>query len=374
MTRTSPDPDHLIPDAAEPRPTFQPFMHDLTVAHPDEERLGREIDETMAQIRETTFENSGHATRSVHAKGHGILQAELEIFEGLPPLAQGIFSRPGNHQVIMRFSTTPGDLLSDNVSTPRAVAFKVLDVEGERLPDSEASRSQDFIMVNDPTFNAPDAATFVKAFKPLAATTDRMEGFKKIFSTALRGVEMAVEAVGGESAKLKAFGGEPRRHILGETFFNQLPLRYGDNIAKLSLAPISEELKALTDKQLEDGDDPDALRSAVRSFFEQHSGEWEVRVQLCTNLTDMPIEKADAEWDEKQSPYLPVAILRAARQDSWPDQRATDIEDGLGFSPWNGVVEHWPLGSLNRIRKVVYEHSQQFRSERNRCPVHERKS
>ncbi len=254
------------------------------------------------------------------------------------------------------------------------VAFKVLDVEGERLPDSEASRSQDFIMVNDPTFNAPDAATFVKAFKPLAATTDRMEGFKKIFSTALRGVEMAVEAVGGESAKLKAFGGEPRRHILGETFFNQLPLRYGDNIAKLSLAPISEELKALTDKQLEDGDDPDALRSSVRSFFEQHSGEWEVRVQLCTNLTDMPIEKADAEWDEKQSPYLPVAILRAARQDSWPDQRATDIEDGLGFSPWNGVVEHWPLGSLNRIRKVVYEHSQQFRSERNRCPVHERKS
>lgn len=308
-------------------------MHDLTVAHPDEERLGREIDETTAQIRETTFENSGHATRSVHAKGHGILQAELEIFEGLPPLAQGIFSRPGNHQVIMRFSTTPGDLLSDNVSTPRAVAFKVLDVEGERLPDSEASRSQDFIMVNDPTFNAPDAATFVKAFKPLAATTDRMEGFKKIFSTALRGVEMAVEAVGGESAKLKAFGGEPRRHILGETFFNQLPLRYGDNIAKLSLAPISEELKALTDKQLEDGDDPDALRSAVRSFFEQHSGEWEVRVQLCTNLTDMPIEKADAEWDEKQSPYLPVAILRPPVRIAGRTSAPRILRTGLASAP-----------------------------------------
>lgn len=112
----------------------------------------------------------------------------------------------------------------------------------------------------------------------------------------------------------------------------------------------------------------------MRSFFEENEAEWEIRVQLCTNLTDMPIEKADAEWDEKQSPYLPGAILRAARQDSWPDQRATDIEDRLGFSPSNGVVEHWPLGSLNRIRKLVYEHSQQFPSERNCCPVHERKS
>lgn len=56
-----------------------------------------------------------------------------------------------------------------------------------------------------------------------------MEGVKKALWAALRGVEMAVEAVGGESAKLKAFGGEPRRHILGDTFFNQLPVRYGDN-------------------------------------------------------------------------------------------------------------------------------------------------
>ena len=48
----------------------------------------------MAKIRETTFENSGHAIRSVHAKSHGLIEAELTVFDGLPPaLAQGIFAR-----------------------------------------------------------------------------------------------------------------------------------------------------------------------------------------------------------------------------------------------------------------------------------------
>jgi hypothetical protein len=47
------------------------------------------------------------------------------------------------------------------------------------------------------------------------------------------------------------------------------------------------------------------------------------------------------------------------------------VDDGMGFNPWNGIVEHWPLVPLMRMRRRAYQHSQEFRSERNGCPVHE---
>jgi hypothetical protein len=55
----------------------------------------------------------------------------------------------------MRLSTTPGDILPDDVSTPRAMAIKIIGVEGERLPGTEGDVTQDFVMVNGPAFNKP---------------------------------------------------------------------------------------------------------------------------------------------------------------------------------------------------------------------------
>lgn len=57
-------------------------------------------------------------------------------------------------------------------------------------------------------------------------------------------------------------GGEPAHHILGETFYTQLPLRYGHYVAKLQLAPVSPALLALRDAPIELKQD-NALREAV---------------------------------------------------------------------------------------------------------------
>ena len=353
-------------------PAFEPFHHGMTIPQPGEDDLLTEIDATLESIRETTFENSGHAIRSVHAKSHGLITAELEVSDALPEiLAQGLFGRPGLYPVVMRFSTNPGDILPDSVSTPRGLAIKILDVDGERLPGDAELRSQDFVMVNGPTFSAPDGRAFAKNLAMLAATTDRGEGLKVALSAALRGIERVVEAMGSESPTLKSLGGHPWTHILGETFFTQLPMRYGDYIAKLSVAPASDNLRALKDEPLERTDDDDFIRNAVRDFFAREDAEWEVRVQLCTNLDDMPIEPANIPWDEDKSPYLPVGRLRTVRQEGWSADRAAVVDDGMGFSPWHGIVDHWPLGSLMRIRQQTYANSQLFRSQRNVCPVHE---
>ncbi len=67
--------------------------------------------------------------------------AQLSILDNLPPLlAQGLFAQQGSYAVVLRISTSPGDLLDDKVSTPRGIAMKVLGVAGERLPSSEQDR------------------------------------------------------------------------------------------------------------------------------------------------------------------------------------------------------------------------------------------
>ena len=37
----------------------------------------------------------------------------------------------------------------------------------------------------------------------------------------------------------------------------------------------------------------------------------------------------------------------------------------MKLNPWNGLAEHRPLGSINRLRKTVYEMSRQKREAVN---------
>jgi hypothetical protein len=107
------------------------------------------------------------------------------------------------------------------------MALKVVGVQGERVEGSEGDATQDFVLVNGPAFNAPTASKFLSSAKLLASTTDKAPNLKRAFSAVLRGAEKAVEAVGGESAGLKALGGHPETHPLGETYFSQAPILYG---------------------------------------------------------------------------------------------------------------------------------------------------
>ena len=347
---------------------FEPSFEQIPA---DEVETTRELVETMRSIAEKTSKDYGHAVRSVHAKSHGLLDGELTVLDGLPPeLAQGVFSRPGTFKVTMRLSTNPGDVLDDSVSTPRGLAIKIDNVEGTRLSGSEGLSTQDFVLINAPAFTAATPKDFLKSLKLLAKTTDRMPGGKKVLSAVLRGTEKVIEAVGGESGTIKSLGGHPETHILGETFYSCVPLLYGPYFAKVSVVPVSSELTALTDAKLDVNGHPNALREAVCKFFASHAGEWEVRVQLATDIEKMPVEDASVKWPEDESPYIAVARLRAPSQPGWTEERSKEIDDALLFSPWNGIVDHRPIGGVMRTRKPAYEMSSAFRGHFNGCPIH----
>jgi catalase len=358
-------------------PLNPPLRYDPSFEHvaEDEAQVIADLTAAMRTINQKTFDDSGHANRSVHAKAHALLIGEMTVLDGLPEsLAQGIFAKPATYATVMRISTNPGDILDDHVSVPRGMALKVIGVEGPRLPGSESLTSQDFVMINAPAFAAPDAKGFLKTVKLLAGTTDKGEGLKRALSAVLRGAETALEAVGGKSGTLIALGGHPLTNPAGETFYTQVPLRHGPYMAKLSLAPVSPDLLALTGAKVDLKDKPDGLRDALVAFFATHGGEWEVRVQLCTDRETMPIEDASKVWPEDQSPYVAVARITVKPQSAYDETRHQVLDEAIAFSPWHGIEAHRPLGSVMRARQPAYEMSSGFRAEHNKCPIHDPRS
>lgn len=319
---------------------------------------------TLLRILRTTLRHNGRPMRAVHAKSHGLLEAELHVDAGLPPeLAQGLFAVPGSRPVVMRLSTIPAEILDDAISTPRGLAIKVIGVAGERLPGSEPDATQDFVLVNGEHFASPTVARFLRGLKLVAATTERAPGLKKFFCALMRGAERLVELFGGSSPVLKGLGGHPPTHILGESFFSQAPILFGCYMAKISVVPVSAELVALHGKPVTLRNRPNALRDAVVDFFATHGAQWEIRAQLCTDLRQMPIEDASTPWPHELSPYLTVARIVAAPQSAWSMRRAAVVDDGMFFTPWHGIAAHRPLGRIMRARKQAYEISAAFRAE-----------
>ncbi|XUY30153.1 catalase family protein (plasmid) [Agrobacterium sp. rho-8.1] len=349
------------------------FSPDLEEIQPDEQETIQGLNETFDTILEKTANNCGHAVRSVHAKSHGILQGKLHVKDGLPPeLAQGLFAHPGSYTVFMRISTNAGDILPDAISLPRGLALKVVGVDGDRLPDA-AGRSQDFVMVNGPIFQAKTADKFLGSLKLLAKTTDRMEGTKKVMSSVLQVVNNAMDAVGLSSSTVQSMGGAPNVDPLGETYYSVTPFRYGDYVAKFSLKPVSSYLTELTGKEIDTIVGENAIRDTVQAEMKTISGEWEFQVQLCRDIEAQPIEDPTVEWDQKEAPFVTVATITAGPQDSWSDEQVRKVDEEMRFSVWTGLTAHQPLGNINRARKAPYEHSAKFRERFNGCPIHEPK-
>lgn len=345
---------------------FLPYGPDVETIQPDEAKVASEIAATMRKISAKVGDQFRHTMRPVHAKSHGLIRARLTVDAGLEanlpePYRQGLFAEAGSYDAILRLSTNPGDILSDSISSPRGWAIKILGPTGlAMLPGHEGERTQDFLCVNGPAFQVPDAAGFLKQLQMLEKHATDSPELKQVVSTTARLTGAALGAVGLESGALKGFG-HPETHILGETFYSQTPFRYGGYVAKISFAPASANLKALTGRHLEHAGDYSALRDAVVKFFATERAAWEVRAQLAMAGKETPIEDASVVWPETVSPQVRVGVLTAEPQEAYSAARRVFVDEQLSFSPWHGLAAHQPLGNVNRVRRPAYPDASRYR-------------
>src|SRR5215211_1549473 len=77
----------------------------IELADPDfDENLQTVMGATKEYIEESVKgEGLNRAVRDAHAKGYGLVRAEVEILDGLAPeYAQGIYALPGRHEALIR--------------------------------------------------------------------------------------------------------------------------------------------------------------------------------------------------------------------------------------------------------------------------------
>ena len=149
-------------------------------------------------------------------------------------------------------------------------------------------------------------------------------------SSAAQTAEEALELV-QKSALLKGFG-HPPTHPLGETYHTAAPLRFGDYFGKMRLVALSDNLNALQGKQVDHSHSWNCLKDSVVSFFQKETAVWELRVQVCTDQTEMPVEDASVEWNERLSPPLALARITAQPQNAYSDGRRLWVDEQLAHS------------------------------------------
>ena len=179
--------------------------------------------------------------------------------------------------------------------------------------------------------------------------------------------QTALKAVGLPSRSLGFFG-HPPRHPLAETYFSQAPIRWGDHVGKLGLYPTQETVDALIETALELGGDPDVFRHAMVEQFAQTGAAFELRVQLSTDIDSMPIEDASVRWDEDDSPYRTIGVIRFPAQSAWNDAKAQAWDERMGFNPANSLEAHRPLGQIMRAPTVRLQTTAGLETRHERRP------
>lgn len=345
--------------------TFVAYSDEVEQRRPDEEEQIDQIVAALGRSNEEAYKKYKHGVRDAHAKSHGVLRGELTVYPDLEPhLRQGLFGTAATYPVIARVSSAHGGIRSDQIHFARGMAIKVIGVPGPRALPEDHGGNQDFLLVNNPTIAFGTVPAYHDAMRIAALQAKAPDGALKAAGLLARSVARLLKVVHvAPPAKLEVLAG-PNNHILGETFHSMAALRYGDYIAKLSVAPLSESVCALTDQHVEGGLGDDALRDMVVDFFASNSAEYELRAQLCTDLTTMPVEDASVEWPQA-SPHEPIAKITFPAQDAYSAARQQYADDLLSFNPWHGIAEHRPLGSIMRVRIKAYEASTEFRHKMN---------
>jgi hypothetical protein len=357
-------------EAMSEKTSYVRYTDSVEVRQADEDAVVEKIVASMGRVNRAHFEQYRHAVRDAHAKSHGVLVGTLTVYDGLPEhLRQGLFAEPRSYPIVVRLSSAPSELQSDRIAALRGFAIKMLGVEGAKvLPEHRDEKTQDWLLVNHPLIPFGDVASYLKAQQFAEHRGSASELSKQVTSVIARGAHKVLGLAGVRNETVKALATVRNTHPLGETFHSMAALRFGDHIAKISAAPLSPEVRRLTGRELDIDEPSSGVRDLVVAFFNEHPAEYELRAQLCTDLSRMPVEDASVEWPESLSPHQPIARISLPRQDAYSPARRVYADDVLSFNPWHCIEAHRPLGSIMRVRRTAYEASSRFRHEMNARP------
>jgi hypothetical protein len=143
--------------------------------------------------------------------------------------------------------------------------------------------------------------------------------------------------------------------------YSQSAYRHGAYVAKYGVFPLGAEQLAAVDNEIQSSDPINIISQETRAFHLAHKITYSFCAQMLQDLTEQPVDDIGIEWDPKKYPFEQIATLEFEPQDAWLPEFRTWWDDRITVNSWHGLKEHQPLGSTNRMRRVVYAESRKLR-------------
>jgi hypothetical protein len=329
--------------------------------------------------------------RGVHPKSHGCVKATFTINPDLALEFQvGLFAEPGKQfDAFIRFSNAAAVVGPDTTETKidpktkqevaveehgsRGMAIKVLDVGGEVLIDDNGSHNQDFLMINQPVFAFANTEDYLRLDRILLQDNDIADRFflpkfipdPSVTDEQKQRIEKSFDIVKNDIQKTDV--GNP----LGIQYFSAAPFLFGpDRVMKFSAKPCIEVPPAHSPPRPRP---ENYLRDALtETMSENEDLHFDFMLQVRREGDDFSkdnelIENASSEWVDDFVMVAKITIPRPQPEVNSEENKAHC--EKLAFTPWHSLVEHQPIGSINRLRKSVYQASAEHRLEQAPEPM-----
>lgn len=323
-----------------------------------EQKLISEIAVVVVGYVERRFQEGRRpALRDAHAKDTGCVKAIFRVNKNLPPeLQQGIFSKERDHDAWIRFSHANPEVTSSRWPGGRGMAIKLIGVEGPKLLDE--TDSQDFIMINQPSFFINDPQHYLNALKVFHSG-----GFAKQFwSLTTMNWQERLLALKTNSSWIA----NPLFTQYWSTTSYRLGAQAGPKTAiKFTVKPRLANKPTFVGKWstiLTPGFD---LKKEVAKTLAAREMWFDFYIQRFRSHESTPIENSMQVWTEEVAPLEPVAQIMIPCQEVISDERDRFCEN-LSFNPWHSLAEHKPLGVTNRVRRQIYLESNKCRHRLNK--------
>lgn len=299
--------------------------------------------------------------RDAHAKAHGCVKATFTVPDlENSLLKKGVFSEAKEYKAWLRFSNGFDKPQNDNVKDARGMAIKIMGVSGKKLLKAEQNEmTQDFVMLNNPTFFLPDVEQYTQ-FIQYQAQGSQFGYFFNNFNWNILKWHFKDLFLGMEILK------NPPKSVLNEQYHSLTAYRLGKkNFIKYSAKSCdSNTLFSIDDSQY------NFLRAELSEQLAKGDACFDFMVQIQNPNKDMPIEDTRVLWKESDSPFITVARINIPQQNFNSDKQ-NEFCENLSFTPWHTVAELEPVGGLNRLRKSVYTEISRFRHGKNKVARHE---
>lgn len=295
----------------------------------------------------------GTAKRDEHTKSHGCVNATFTIEENIPEdLRQGLFEKSGSYQATIRFSNSSPDSQAPDIDKDgRGFAIKLYGVEGESIaPEGVEKGQQDFVLLSVPYF-------FINSAKDYAEVINVKDN-----GTKLEELEL-IETIGLQGTKnISEFFSAQIGNPLEQRYYSAVPYRLGTGSDRIAVK-YSVKQCSPTSTAIPENPDRNYLRDALADTLAKGESCLEFMVQRKIG-DEMSVEDSLNEWSEDVSPFVTVAKIQIPQQTFNTAKQNTACE-AMSFNPWHSLAAHKPVGSINRVRYVVYEGISEMRRHMN---------